>query len=162
MSDPKEPTTEIIVDWPSIREIYLSTEDDLKSVASFNGITVTDILIRARMEGWGTRGSRVEQIAARKSASADLSIEVVTSDHKVELFETRNYAASLIEEVMTSNMDVADKLKSLDKIASIQHKLVPIERKVHNIDSEMEELPARVYIVRNGKELERNVENDKA
>lgn len=152
---------EIEVDWIDIKNIYLQTDHDLRETASAYGIGYMDIVIKAKKDGWGERGSLAEKRTVNQELSKEITIDSVTADHKVEIEKSRTFADDLIEEVMADkDLPIKDKIHALDKVASLQHKLIPIERKVHNIDSGMEDLPARIFIVRDGEKLEQNLPED--
>ena len=154
MAEKTEKEQVIEVNWADIRYAYLQAEGNLNVAAAENGITVPMILLQARMEGWGERGSRKEEKALNTAESKSTTINDVVDGHKAGALNIRELIASSIDEVKNYQGPIKEKVLMIKTLSEALGKVSSVERQAHEIDTAASDSPDAITITMGGKTVE--------
>lgn len=130
--------------WEQIRALW-ETGGDLNAAMVAHDISMPDIALRAKSEGWDERGSKKPRIASFDSPV--LTDQQVTLAHKTDLGRLRLLAACVMEG-MVDETDNKVILNNTEKLAKIYAIIIPLERKVFGMDLGDDDAPSRVVLTK--------------
>lgn len=145
------------VDWDYIKEVWEKGIEDLSKVASQFGVSVPEVSLKARQEGWADRDAKRGIVDFSDTHyESDTSVEVLTDKqvtlaHKTDLGRLRLVAASVLDNLQFE-ADWGVALKSAERLAKIYSQLIPLERKVFGIDVGSDGAPDGITINNYAKE----------